>query len=218
MKLLTPARRTFAALLVVGSVSLMPAQVIFTNIGAETTYTPVVGYAINPSQEVAVQFTAQQSLFLDYADLELFRVSGAGSVEVALLANTASNAPGSVLESGFGISPTAGASAPVTHIEFSNSIFLSAGSIYWLAVTPGAAGGSSAWEHNGFATGRIVFDTGEPGFSDPWGIPTNALSQAGMRIVGVSAVPEPSTYGLIGSALLLAAVACRRHLRSQGRG
>jgi hypothetical protein len=195
--------------------------VIYDNIGNNNPYVPNIGWWIGGSDdwETAFQFTSQASTYLDYAMLPVqFAVGALGpiSINVALLADSGFNSPGALLETssvvlpGF---PGYQVAVPLSRVEFSNTTFLAAGTRYWLAASPiNTFGFLTAWEAVG-PVGLVARDTFEIGFSDAWTAPVSNL-EGGMRIFGISnapgAVPEPSTYGAIGGAFLLALVVTRR--------
>jgi hypothetical protein len=169
--------------------------------------------------EFAFRFTAGSTLLLDYADLRLatFRTL---TGNVSVLTNGADNRPATLLESvavsfphiGFPVVPM-----PLTRIEFSNTVLLTAGTFYWLAVSPATAeaGIDGFWDSGGLPIGTDVWDQGAIGPTDPWDLVAVGVREGGMRIFGVApaAVPEPSTYGLVASTLLAAIATLRRRLR-----
>lgn len=209
----------FAAAVVFGFAATTRAQVIFDNTGGAATFVKTQGWLVGGNGggngESAMQFTAGTSTFLDYADLWLSGNDAGLQVNVALLTD-ASNAPGSVLEQSVVLVPQVnqGAIGSPVRVEFSNSTALSAGAIYWLAVGPSLATTLTVgWESKNLPLGNVAFDLSQLGFTDPWSNTFSASSQGGMRIVGIDAlapVPEPSTYGLMGAALLVGVVALRR--------
>lgn len=197
---------------------LSRAQVIYTNIGSGGPFNAASGSMIggSRSQEIAIRFTAQSTLLLDYAELQIwgqFGSVGTPAINVALLADAA-NLPGGVLETSFATFPFLLQNPnpkPLVHVEFSNSLLLSAGVNYWLAVSPANATTQTAWSVTP-TFGRGAFDFDQIGFTDPWTDVSSRLEN-GMRVIGVTAVPEPSTYGLFGSALLIGCIALRRYLK-----
>jgi hypothetical protein len=184
------------------------AQVVFDNTGGATSFTANTAWILSSIQEEAVQFTAGSSAFLDYAELEVWNLGG--SINVGLFANGAGT-PGSLLETANALlPPNTGNPQSLLHVEFANTTFLTAGSVYWLAVSRDV-GTTTAWEQV-TQTGNVAFDT-ELGFGDPWSIVRPNSNQSGMRLVGGTPVPEPSTYGLVGSLLLVGIVAMRRRAK-----
>jgi hypothetical protein len=197
--------------------------VIYDNIGNGNSFTTQTGWTVGgPGQfETAVRFFSPFATLLDSADLALFHtLAGTPSVNVALLSDSGFNTPGVVIETTAVALPQIqiDLTTPLTHVEFSNASALVAGTYYWLAVSPADTTTFTAWEITGRPFGLVAQDVLQIGFSDPWSTTNNTSREGGMRIFGVAGptpVPEPSTYGLIGSALLVAGIGYRRY-RKQG--
>jgi hypothetical protein len=195
------------------------AQVIYNNLGSSTTFPTASGFGIGfPSgSEVAVRFTAGSTLLLDYADLRLWNY-GAATGTVAVLTNGADNRPATLLESVAVAFPAVAidfSPLPLTRANFSDTLLLTAGTLYWLAVSPASASAMAGWDSTGLPFGTVVRDTGAIGAIDPWSTVVLGGREGGMRIVGVAPtpVPEPSTYGVIASVLLGGIAASRRWKR-----
>jgi hypothetical protein len=196
------------------------AQLVFDNIGGPVPFERLSAlglgdYSTVPATfatEAAVQFTVNSTVFLDHVDIELWFPQA--TINVALLANTAGNTPGAVLETTTVTSPASAPMQffPLSRAEFSDLTLLSAGVKYWLALSP-PAGTFGSWEYSLNALGLVVTDTNSRGFDDPWGAPVTDR-QGGIRVYGVSAVPEASTYGLFGSGFIVFLAVFRRRSKS----
>lgn len=235
--------RPFAStILVVGffcGASLARAQVVFDNIGNANPYSPTVGWLVTSLTgpfngrilEMAVQFTAGTTALLDYAELRLWTSSVGDTYQVSLLTDSGSNTPGAVIAFdsvsppiAVGVSfpvvgPTATSTGGVLSLvraEFAATPLLQAGTSYWLAVTPtNFRNGAAGWDLSGIASGLLAQDKDAAGPSDPWDL-TFTDHQGGTRIFGtaVTAVPEPSVYGIT-SIVLIGMIMLRRLARSK---
>ena len=106
----------------------------------------------------------------------------------------------------------------LAHADFSNTVLLTAGTLYWLAVSPSGTNVLAGWDNTGLPFGNVVQDTGAIGAADPWATVLGGSQEAGMRIFGApaTAVPEASTYGIVGVVLLIGTVALRRRTTKRG--
>lgn len=197
------------ALLIFGSAQVSRSQVIFDNINGDRGFgqTYAIGFPTR-SQDVATGFTSGASLFLDYAELRLFSFPEGGDVRVSILSNLVDNTPGVVLESVLVTPPPAG--FPPLHVEFADTTPLQQGTAYWLAITAVSATQRFGWDYVN-AQGPLAIDLGELGPADAWSS-VSIGGQGAMRLIGVppAPVPEPSTYGLMGSCLLIGFIVRRR--------
>lgn len=212
----------FTAFVALAAAPLLPGQFIYDNLGNGNLYTPSSGYTIgNGSNEIAFQFTAGDTLLLDFADLQIWGSRGSTPfVNVAILSDSGLNTPGAVLEMvTVPLSPFVIAPIPLVRAEFSNTTLLLSGTHYWLAVSPLDSTTNTAWQFLiSNPLGLLAFDVGQIGLTDPWTQMFPSIQEAGMRISGVApitAVPEPSTYGLVAAACLFSAIAVRRRLNNR---
>lgn len=207
----------FGSSLIFAFTPQLSAQVIYDNIGNSDPFSISAGWTIGTpqQQEVAFRFVAGSTSFLDYAEIGLWMpLTGTPLVNVGLLAD-GGGTPGAVLETASAALFLGPNLRPLTRVEFSNTVAITAGSVYWLAVSPADSTTWSSWEHTGRPFGTVAFDLGAIGFSDPWSTVSRGLEPFA-RVVGtpsVIPVPEPSTYGLIGSLLLASLVALRRRTK-----
>src|ERR1051326_1577764 len=151
---------------VFGFTSSTRGQVIYDNLGSNAPFPTASGLMISGSlgSEFAVRFTAANTLLLDSADLRLW-VLGSLTGTVSLLTNGADNHPATVLESATVTFPGVRVDfspMPLTHAEFSNSVLLTGGTLYWLAVSPNVASPSilGGWDNTGLPFGFLARDTG----------------------------------------------------------
>jgi hypothetical protein len=153
-------------------------------------------------QSAANPFTSSGNYQLSQIDLALSFLSGTNSATVTLNSDS-SGLPGAVLATwNLSSLPVFGTCCTVETLTPSSTVFLSAGTQYWIVAAPGASNTWDAWNlNNTGATGLIAFDNGT-GF---FGVSGRTLSA-----FDVLGVPEPTTLALVSGGLALLLVRRRR--------
>jgi hypothetical protein len=205
---------------VIGGTTTANAQLIYDNLHSNDPFSTAVARAVGlePQHAIATRFTAQQSLLLDSVALTLWGdlnlddppEGEVSAVFVSLHAHTMGGVPGGLLES-VRVELTQRLEAmPLTHAQFSNSTLLSAGTEYWLAVSPVDSGTSTAWEYHGYPPGYIA----DRSLEHDWSAWVYGNEEGGMRVFGTpqdfTPIPEPGVYGMFAALCIAGAVALRR--------
>ena len=152
-------------------------------------------------------FTLTQDAILTGASLPL--QVGGGEVRVSLMDSTTAGLPGNVIDS-FLLSPTPNTAPVLFSGNFANAPGVTAGQSYWLVTFIESTTGNAGWStanpfFSGLGSGPVASRTVNP-FMIPGGWSARSTEQAAFELDGqlLSAVPEPTAFGLTGIGLALA--------------
>lgn len=196
----------------VASASFAAATTTYTNYDSYFGYNTSVawnvtgGASITGPQDFGEEFTASVTGTLSDIILPVSMVSGVGTYGVQLYSNSG-GALGSVIDSWTGVNTNGsfGANNPSTLLAGSPSVHITAGTSYWVVVSPTGASTSTlygTWNDNSTgATGNAVYSTN---YGTTWNYMTGQPLAALQVDVNPPAAPEPlSVLALVGGAASL---------------
>jgi hypothetical protein len=182
---------------------------LFNNFGPGNTYLPDSGYDIGPSATLAVaqSFTPSVNSTLTSLILGVSQASpGSDGIVISLQTDSGANSPsGTILES-FSASglPIFGIASSLTTENSVLHPFLSAGTTYWLEVSPNSANTTAFW--------NFPFDFD---FGTTWAPSTGTCLSCVRSAMSVTAdtVPEPESIGMftLGAMALFGLGIVKRH-------
>jgi hypothetical protein len=193
------------------TVAAAHADIVFSNITTLNT-TTTSGFDIdgtgNPSDPgvsaiIAEQFTAAGNFALTDAEVVVGNVgvilsNGASSIFNVSLYSDSGGSPGSLIEQiGFGVSAS-GSGGEVTADSIAMPVDLTAGTSYWLVLTPDAMNTEIYWSQGTGSSVPTDFEENAEPVSGSWAS-VGESTQGQMEIDGspLSAVPEPSSVSLL---------------------
>ncbi len=192
------------AVLVFSTMAARADEVLYSTLGPGNEFDATNGYFVDGSnffnQVIASPFTVGMNSILTDAMLGLNNFAGNNGPVTLYLESDAGGMPGTILGSltQMGTIPPFGTES-LTMFTPNSSLTLLAGVTYWLVAQETDPGTEQTWDFafNG-ATNDLAFSTnGSP--NGPWN--TFNSTDVAFRIDG-KAVPEPSSFLLLGSALL----------------
>ncbi|SPP99681.1 exported hypothetical protein [Candidatus Sulfobium mesophilum] len=217
-------RVVFLAILLLAllSTGVAQADILFNNFGAGDTYDTSFGWTVsgstsqNPQFEPAMSFTPSTTAHLSSIDFVTSMLSGTNEVMLSLV-NDSGGAPlGLALESWTFINQmgTLGSNPSVLTADSVVHPLLDVGTTYWLVASPPVSDTWAGWNFNSIGdTGTVLFSLdggagwGTLGYTEP--------ITRGVFRVNSTAVPEPSTFLLLGAGLAGVGLLRRRFKNSR---
>jgi hypothetical protein len=194
-----------AVALTMGSLSMSRASggIIYSDFGAGDTYNLTAGPSVGGSAGAfgvniieGAAFTAGFTETLTEIDAPFFNQGWPGMFNLELHADNGSGEIGALLESFQNVGPATTAGG-IFSVYSSLHPLLTAGNTYWLIATPADTSTAVYWNENSIPSYGTTYQdiNGSVGYS------TNSLLPT-FRVLGASAVPEPSSL-LLGLAGLV---------------
>lgn len=205
-----------AAVCLAASVSPLRAAVIFTNItGPNTGLEAALGSAV-PSggpQSVAVAFTPAVNSVMNQAQVFAQAAGGDPAFNLFVYSNSG-GAPGSSLETlGTDVTPVMFPTpAALVAVSGFTPLALTAGTEYWLVMTPFGPATKIAWTTGGSPSAQTDLSPTQNGTA-PWSaLALGSTTSVQFEIDGTPApsVPEPGVTGLLAAGLGVIALTLRR--------
>ena len=204
----------FAAVFLSAAVSPLRATVIFTNLngtnpGSAGVFGPSV--PINGPESIAAAFTPTVNSIMNEAQVMAQAAGGDPAFNLYLYSNS-SGAPGSSLETlGTDVAPILFPTPPgVVAVTGFAPIALTAGTEYWLVMTPFGPATKVAWTTGGVPAAQTDSSPTANGTA-PWSALASTSVQFEIDGTLTPATPEPGMVGLVAAGLAALIMIRRRY-------
>ncbi len=208
-----------AAACLLAAASPLRSAVIFSNITATNSGSAVVlgpSVPVTGPQSIAAAFTAAVNSTMNEAQVKAQGAGGTPEVDLFLYSDN-SGAPGSSLETlGTDVAPPLFPTPPgVVAVTGFAPLALTAGTQYWLVMTPFGSAGQIGWTAGGLPAVQTDASHTSNGIA-PWTVLPGISVQFEIDGTPSSSTPEPGMAGLLAAGLgALALIGVRRQITNQ---